>query len=424
MLPVVVNANLAQGAIAMGKQDVIVKRLDGVQNLGGITCLCSDKTGTLTIDRVELHSSVSPDGLPSTLPIDLAFLNSSLQTGTRSLLDAAITKERDTACIEAALKFGEVPFDSSRRLLSIYAAQDAEVEDAYIITKGAVEEVLERCTFYINPTSSVDALSPIETLPLNKAALKSFLATADKLNTDGLRLVAVAQRRVPEYRTATYYEFDRTEERDLVFVGFLAFLDPPKEDAADAIRELASLGIPVRRIPIDFVRTVLTRFHPQVKILTGDAPAIAVNVARDIGLLTTSSLADVITGAQLTSLSSGDRAELITAVTRAVIFAKLSPYQKLEVVQALREGGHTVGMMGDGVNDALALRGADVGISVDTGTEIAKNAADIILLEKSLATVVVGVKLGRKTLLNTVKYIKMAASSNVRLPPSLLSHTN
>lgn len=344
--------------------------------------LIRSSCSTLTVDAVEYHSSVSGKTEPSSLPFDLAFINSTLQTGTRSLLDKAVTtalpinsKIVDTSTL---IKLGEVPFDSFRRLLTIYVAEPGSME-AILITKGAVAEVLERCTSSATLDDNVcrsgvlPRLSNVTTL--DAATLAEIEQTADTLNEDGLRLIAVACRTVQHYR-AESFDIEKEDERDLTFVGFIAFLDPPKPDALAAVQKLKELRV-------------------DVKILTGDAPSIALKVARQIGLLPSTSInsstnPDVITGKQLTSLANGERQDFVAAVNRAVVFAKLSPYQKLEVIQALKEAGHSVGMLGDGVNDSLALRGADVGISVDTGSEIAKNAADIILLDKSLGTVLDG----------------------------------
>lgn len=379
-----------------------MKRLDAVQILGSMNCLCSDKTGTLTIDDVELYAACDGFGAPSQTPLALAYVNSHLQTGTRSLLDAAITSAQAAAEFAAhskpLVKLGEVPFDSARRLLSVCVSLPG-VPDALVITKGAVEEVLQLCTSYsfensASLSSAHDLFTPSSlSTPLDAAAREKILQTATDYNQDGLRLVAVARRIVAAHGSRAP-RFTKDDEHSLCFVGFLAFLDPPKLDAAEAIADLKTLGV-------------------AVKILTGDAPTIAVKVARDLRLLPLDSTStDVITGQQLAILSVGDRSQFCAAVKRITIFSKLSPFQKLEVVEALREQGLVVGMLGDGVNDALALRGADVGISVDTATAIAQDASDIILLEKNLGQIVEGIRLGRVTLINTVKYLKLASSSN------------
>lgn len=402
VLPLIIVANLSRGAIQLARRQVIVKRLDGVQVMGSMTCLCSDKTGTLTVDEVSLSLSVDAFGKKSVAPLSYAYLNAALQTGTRSLLDLAIVNARDATDnvdISAFKKLAEVPFDSARRLLSVSLSIEGK-NNSLMITKGAVEEVLRLCTHYSLGDDHGDNKIQLDAtafdcninsdLILDSTTLSRIRSTADDLNNQGLRLVAVARR----IETGAQSTYSSSDEHSMVFLGFLAFLDPPKEDAASAVADLISLGV-------------------KVKVLTGDASIIAVKVARDIGLLPSNSTSSsVLSGAQITILSAGERGDFIAAVKRAVIFAQLSPFQKLEVIEALRDGGDVVGMLGDGVNDALALRGADVGISVDTGSEVAKDSADIILLEKSLSTIVCGVRLGRVTLLNTVKYVQMASSSN------------
>ncbi|CCL99190.1 uncharacterized protein FIBRA_01205 [Fibroporia radiculosa] len=449
MLPMIVTSNLALSAIRVACQKVIVKRFDAIQNLGAVSILCSDKTGTLTVDLVRIATSTTGSGAPSSLPLKLGFINSLLQTGTRSPIDRAIVdhvKEAATSQVfddvlgDAYIKQGEIPFDSTRRLLSVLVTRVGILHgDGLLVTKGAVEEVLDRCVnVYIHPIPISDSynsektpepeheslrklkLDASTTVQLTMDERKRILDTAERLNEDGLRLVAVACRTalVKPFLTLT-----TSDETELTFIGLLGLLDPPKPDAADAIRELAKLNV-------------------QVRILTGDAPAVAAKVARDLGILSPpervasivedekhKSMGDVemsphveaaafdeksliVTGAQLAALAN-DKAAFEEVVERCRIFAKLSPYQKLQVVQTLRQGNNrAVAFLGDGVNDALAIRGADVGISVDSGTEIAKEAADVILLEKSLDVVAIGVIQGRLTMVNTIKYIKMTASSN------------
>ncbi|KAL4064158.1 hypothetical protein V8B97DRAFT_1876143 [Scleroderma yunnanense] len=423
MLPMIVASNLALSAVRIAKKKVIVKRFDAIQNLGAVKVLCSDKTGTLTIDLVRVSSSVTGMGGESELPVKLAFINSSLQTGSRSPIDRAIVDyvHNNEGFIEGDwhkewCKNGEVPFDSTRRLLSVLVSRPSMDGDGFLVTKGAVEEVLERCVSAyhyrddsISPPITDFKLDSSSWTTLSNDDRRDILGVAKRFNEEGLRLVAVACRTVT---IKAFMTLTTADEEDLVFIGFVSFLDPLKPDAAAAIKELSKLNV-------------------QVRILTGDAPAVAAKVAHDLGLMDTAnvsltrekgdeeasnsvSLDDlVITGSQLSELSK-DKDAYTDAVERAVIFAKLSPYQKLEVVKALRAGGggRAVAFLGDGVNDALAIRCADVGISVDSGTEIAKEAADVILLEKSLGVVALGVVQGRITLLNTMKYIKMACSSN------------
>jgi Mg2+-importing ATPase len=431
MLPMIVTSNLALSAVRIARQKVIVKRFDAIQNLGAVSVLCSDKTGTLTADLVRVAKSVNTKGELSDFPIKLSFINSLLQTGSRSPIDRAILdyigeNEKDSLTdvqLNGWSKLGEVPFDSTRRMLSVLARPPSGDEgEALFITKGAVEEVLERC---VSTLKHEDFSKPIGKIgfdlswstTLTEVDRLEILDSAKRLNEDGLRLIAIACRKTSVKLGTT---ISTEDEEDLVFVGFVALLDPLKPDAAEAIQKLGNL-------------------HVQVRILTGDAPAVAAKVARDLGLFNPLNLTKVtdsrspkdeeavsdmssertnessliVTGPQLAELAR-DRELLNETIERAIIFAKLSPYQKLEVVKALRAGGggRAVAFLGDGVNDALAIRGADVGISVDSGTEIAKEAADVILLEKSLGVVARGVVEGRITLLNTVKYIKMACSSN------------
>ncbi|KAF8524234.1 Mg-transporting ATPase [Gautieria morchelliformis] len=425
MLPMIVASNLALSAVRVARKKVIVKRFDAIQTLGAVNILCSDKTGTLTIDLVQVSFSATGWGDQSDLPLKLAYLNAALQTGTRSPIDGAIVDKFAKSAegggmgdpkLEEWTKLAEVPFDSTRRLLSVLVSrsQVGMDEKGLMITKGAVDDVLDRCArVYDHPSSqssspvTLDKFKPSEASPLTVDARSRILETAERLNREGLRLVAVACKSSVAMPLMTLTTADET---DLVFIGFLGFLDPLKPDAADAIEKLAKLGV-------------------QVRILTGDAPAVAAKVGRDLGLLpSNSSSLDhltlhmepgleekdlVITGPQLAALSN-DQVAFKAALERCIIFAKLSPHQKLQVVEGLRKGGggRAVAFLGDGVNDALAIRAADVGISVDSGTEIAKEAADVILLEKSLDVIVHGVVQGRMTFVNTIKYIKMATSSN------------
>jgi Mg2+-importing ATPase len=370
------------------------------------------------MDKVQLSVSMTGDGSLSDLPLQLAYVNSALQTGTRSLLDGAVVDyarsmaKSDDAAANGYLnldnwnKIAEVPFDSARRLLSVLVSRPGLDEKGLFITKGAVEEVLDRCIQVYQHSSSPstldtpDQFKPNDSPHLTVDIKRMILQSAEKANEDGLRLVAVACRSTVALPSMT---LSAQDERDLVFIGFLGFLDPVKPDAALAVETLASLGV-------------------QVRILTGDAPAVAAKVARTLGILpalpesppasldhitlpieTGYNIRDsMITGAQLTALS-GDKHAYSEAIERCLIFAKLSPHQKLEVVEALRrgpiggDGGRAVAFLGDGVNDALAIRAADVGISVDSGTEIAKEAADVILLEKSLGVISHGVLQGRTT---------------------------
>jgi Mg2+-importing ATPase len=377
MLPMIVTANLARGAVALSRRKVIVKRLPAIQNLGSMDVLCTDKTGTLTQDKVVLIRHLDPAGGESGRVLEYAVLNSHFQTGLKSLLDHAVLAAESQPHLQELLgryaKLDEVPFDFQRRRMSVVTEEPAS-GDHLLICKGAVEEVLSAC-------SAVRLAGGDE--PLADAHRAGARARADDLNADGLRVIAVAVKRV-EDPTGRHYGI--ADERELTLVGFIAFLDPPKESAAPALAALAGMGV-------------------AVKILTGDSERVARKVCRDVGLPDPPTLL----GPKVDVLSN---AELEVEAERAVLFARLSPPQKARLVAALKRRGHTVGFLGDGINDAAALREADVGVSVDTAADVAREAADVILLEKSLLVLGEGVTLGRQTFANTVKYLKMVASSN------------
>jgi P-type Mg2+ transporter len=380
MLPMILNANLCRGALKLAKLKVVVKKLDAVQSLGAMDILCSDKTGTLTKDDITLHGAVDSNNRPSDQVFQYAYLNATNQEGLRNSIDAAIVQHGHTLygdeiekLSQMYVKIGEIAFDFERRLLSVIVRDSSS--NAIMITKGAVEEVLRKCTHL-----SRDGITP-----MTKAEEVKLMELCTLFNEQGSRVMGVASRKVNE----TDIE-DLKRESGLTFGGFLTFLDPPKEDASQAIQDLQKARV-------------------GVKVLTGDSAAAARTAAIKIGLLTSDDSEKVISGTELALLSD---TALEEAAERCVVFAKLKPLQKLEVVSALRRKGHAVGFLGDGINDAPALRTADVGISVDTGTTIVKHAADIILLQKSLSHVVNGVQYGRITHANTMKYIKMVASSN------------
>ncbi len=374
MLPMIVNANLARGALALARQKTIVKRLHAIQGFGAMDVLCTDKTGTLTQDKVVLIRHVDLHGADSQRVLEHAYLNSLFQTGLRNLLDRAVMDRAETLGLRDAAKLwrkeDELPFDFVRRRMSV-VLQKAK-DDPVLYCKGAVEEMLEICT---------QTEEGGRVLPLAETARTQLKALRDQLNEDGLRVIAVGYKKLRP-RTAVTVR----DECELVFSGFIAFLDPPKETTAEALRRLAGLGV-------------------TVKILTGDNAVVARKICRTVGL----EVAHVATGNEVEPL---DDAALADLAERTTVFAKLSPLQKARVVRALKSRGHTVGFMGDGINDATALREADVGISVDTAVDVAKEAADIILLEKSLLVLERGVVEGRRTFGNVIKYIKMTASSN------------
>ena len=375
MLPMIVNANLARGAVAMSRKKVIVKRLSAIQNFGAMDVLCTDKTGTLTRDEVMLIEHLDMHGQTSERVLLHAYLNSLFQTGLKNLIDRAIIERANERGLEDSAqsfwKIDEIPFDFNRRRMSVVLQQSSEVR--LLICKGAIEEMLAIC-------SQVE--DGERTVPLTDESRKKLTALRDELNADGLRVVAVGFKAI----TPGTQSFGVQDEHDLIFSGYVAFLDPPKETAAEALRLLAEHGI-------------------AVKILTGDNLTVARKVCRDVGL----SVERAVVGTEIEGLSDEALADLAESTT---IFAKLSPVQKARVVRVLKSRGHTVGFMGDGINDATALREADVGISVESGVDLAKESADIILLEKSLLVLERGVVEGRRTFGNIIKYIKMTASSN------------
>ncbi|WP_374587406.1 magnesium-translocating P-type ATPase [Ideonella dechloratans] len=376
MLPMIVTSTLAKGAVAMARRQVIVKRLDAIQNLGAMDVLCTDKTGTLTQDHIALSHATDAWGRPDEGALRWAWLNSQHQTGLKNPMDRALLARGDLAGPCAGwTKLDEVPFDFQRRRMSV-VLQPPDGGVARLVCKGAVEEVLACCT----QVSQADAVQP-----LTPERLQAIRAAAAQLSAEGLRVVAVAWREMPAPATepAAWHVAD---EAALTLAGFVAFLDPPKDSTAPALQALAGHGV-------------------TVKVLTGDGDAVTRQVCQQVGL----TVSGVLLGPQVAAL---DDAALQAAVREANVFAKLAPQDKERIVRALRAQGHVVGFMGDGINDAPALHAADVGISVDSGVDIAKEVADIILLEKSLLVLDAGVVEGRKTFANMLKYIKMAASSN------------
>jgi len=372
MLPLIVTANLSKGALAMSRRKVVVKRLNAIQNFGAMDVLCTDKTGTLTLDRIVLERHLDLDGEESDEALEYGYLNSRFQTGLKNLMDKAVLEHRD---LESAARryrvIDEIPFDFQRRRMSVVVA-DGDGEHV-LICKGAVEEMLSICAF---------AKTGDITEPLTDERRREIKAMTHRLNEDGLRVLVVAVRREPAHARP----YGVADESGLVAVGCLAFLDPPKDSAATAIRALNQHGV-------------------EVKVITGDNEAVTRKICREVGLDVTHS----VEGREIEVL---DDAALDTLVARVTVFAKMSPLQKARVVRSLQRLGHTVGFLGDGINDAPALHDADVGISVDTATDIAKESADIILLEKNLMVLEEGVLEGRVTFGNIMKYIKMTASSN------------
>lgn len=378
MLPMIVSSNLAKGAVALSRRKVVVKRLNAIQNFGAMDVLCTDKTGTLTQDRIilEHHADIRGDRDDNVLA--LAWLNSFHQSGVKNLMDRAVLHFADGTpeallAASAYRKVDELPFDFERRRLSV-VVQDVE-RNHLLVCKGAVEEMLAVSTQVWDGTAS---------RPLDEADREALAETARDYNREGFRVLLVATREIP--RTERTHRYRIEDEKDLVVHGFLTFLDPPKDTAAPAITALAEHGV-------------------TVKVLTGDNEVVSAKICREVGL----DPGQPILGAEIDAL---DDDELRRVVDETTVFAKLTPLQKSRVLRALQASGHTVGFLGDGINDAPALRDADVGISVDTGTDIAKESADIILLEKSLMVLEEGVVKGRETFGNIIKYLNMTASSN------------
>ncbi len=375
MLPMVVTANLAKGAVAMAKQKVIVKRLNAIQNFGAMDVLCTDKTGTLTQDKIILEQHLDVHFLEDVQVLRYAYLNSFYQTGLKNLLDRAVLDHVELVhqlhIPDAYQKVDEIPFDFVRRRMSVIV-EDFRKEHL-LICKGAVEEMLPICA-----TAEDEGKHITLTDDLRRHA--AFLR--DELNADGLRVIAVAYKKLP----ASSRSYAVADERDLVLAGFIAFLDPPKETAAAALAALKEHGV-------------------AVKILTGDNEVVTRKICKEVGL----AVEKVVLGKDVETASD---AQLAFLAEETVVFAKLAPLQKARIVKALRSNGHTVGYLGDGINDAAALRDADVGISVDAATDIARESADIIMLEKSLLVLEEAVLKGREVYGNIIKYIKMTASSN------------
>jgi Mg2+-importing ATPase len=375
MLPMIVTANLARGAIAMSDKKVIVKNIDAIQNFGAMDILCTDKTGTLTQDKIVLEMHLDIYGEENEEVLEFAFLNSFYQTGLKNLLDVAILDHvelHESLKVEHKFRMiDEVPFDFVRRRMSVVVEEENHHHE--LICKGAVEEILQVCT-------KVKANGQV--FPIDAAIKEQVARLNQELNEDGLRVIAVAYKELPLDQRI----YSVADENNLILMGLIAFLDPPKDSAARAIAALNNGGV-------------------QVKVLTGDNAIIANKTCKDVGL----SVQNTLLGDEIEALSDE---ELAGRAETTTIFAKLSPLQKSRIIHVLRGKGHIVGFMGDGINDAAALREADVGISVDTAVDIAKESADIILLEKSLLVLEEGIVEGRKTFGNIVKYIKMGTSSN------------
>lgn len=375
MLPVITNSTLAVGAQNMAKQKVIVRSTSAIQSFGEMDVLCTDKTGTLTEDKIIVERYMNLNGDDDRRVLRHAYLNSYFQTGMKNLIDFAIINRAEGYKFDSILNnyevVDEVPFDFNRRRMSVVL--EDKTGKYQLITKGAVEEMLSISSF-------IELHGKV--YPLDDEKLAIAKETYETYNHQGLRMIAVAQKNnIPDSN-----HFSIADESDMVLIGFMGFLDPPKKSATPAIKALEEHK----------VRTV---------VLTGDSEGVAINVCDEVGIAT-----DVVyTGGDVEAMTD---LELSKAVEECNLFAKLSPQQKTRVISVLQSKGHTVGFLGDGINDAPALRQADVGISVDTAVDIAKETADIVLLEKDLMVLERGVLEGRKTFGNIMKYIKMATSGN------------
>ncbi|WP_086349856.1 magnesium-translocating P-type ATPase [Candidatus Enterococcus clewellii] len=374
MLPMIVTTNLVKGATTMAKKGTVIKNLNSIQNFGAIDILCTDKTGTLTQDKIILEYHMNCDGQEDERVLRHAYLNSYYQTGLKNLLDVAIidasNDELDTASIHYQ-KVDEIPFDFERRRMSVV------VEDptgkTQMITKGAVEEMLA-ISSYVDFEGTV--------VELTEEVKQGILEKVEELNSDGLRVIGVAQKTNP----SVVGEFSVKDEQEMVLIGYLAFLDPPKETTKQALKALHSHGV-------------------GVKVLTGDNALVTESVCKQVGL----GAEELISGQQIAKL---DDDELSKVIEQHNVFVKLNPQQKARITKLLRANGHTVGFLGDGINDAPAMKASDVGISVDTAVDIAKESADVILLDKDLMILEQGILSGRETFGNIMKYIKATASSN------------
>ena len=378
MLPMVVTANLAKGAVMMARRKSIVKKLNAIQNFGAMDILCTDKTGTLTQNKVILERHLDVHGNEDSQVLELAWLNSFHQTGLKNLLDVAVleyaVQYELVGKLEHYRKVDEIPFDFMRRRMSVIVRNGG---NNLLVCKGAIEEVLSLCV-----SADDNGAAPGGVVPLTDQMRQKVREITRDLNEDGLRAVAVAYKELPPQERA----YTVSDESDLVLAGYVAFLDPPKETAREAISALKDYGV-------------------AVKVITGDNDVVTRKICKEVGLIVDGAMM----GKDVSCLSDPELAE---AAERTTIFTKMAPLDKSRVIRALQSKGHTVGYLGDGINDAAALKDADVGISVDTAVDIAKESADIILLEKSLLVLEEAVIEGRKTFANIIKYIKMTASSN------------
>lgn len=375
MLPMIVTSNLSRGALALSRKKVIVKRLSAIQNLGAMDVLCTDKTGTLTQNRVILYKHLDLQGKEDVNVLRYAYLNSYFESGLKNLLDDAIlehAEQDDSLQVEQDYyKVDEIPFDFERRKLSVIMEQN---QRRFLVCKGAVDEVLAVCTQAIVDSKNGSPMTP--------TIRERVRQDTQKLNEDGFRVIAIAYKDCDNHQD----HYTVADEQNLILTGYIAFLDPPKETAATAVRELSHLGI-------------------ELKILTGDNERVTRKICNTVNL----PIKGILLGHEVESLSE---AELASKAEQATIFAQLNPGQKERVIQALQHSNHVVGCLGDGINDSPALKAADVGLSVDNAVDIAKESADMILLEQNLLFLRDGVLEGRKVFGNILKYIRMTTSSN------------
>ncbi|HNY16751.1 MAG TPA: magnesium-translocating P-type ATPase, partial [Treponemataceae bacterium] len=369
MLPMIVTVNLGKGALVMAKKKVIVKRLPAIQNLGAINILCTDKTGTLTQDRVVLEHHVDIIGNASDEVLNYAYLNSFFQTGLRNLMDRAVIEYADLDAGECR-PIDELPFDFQRRRMSVVVNYEG---DNVLICKGAVEEIYSCCTQY-----QIEE----DIYPLIDMIRSDLFEEVEKLNREGFRVLGIAYREFPEYKK----NFTVEDESQLILLGYIAFMDPPKDSATEAIKLFNEAGV-------------------SVKVLTGDNGLVTKKVCRDVGIES----GRIVSGQELATCKPDEFACLVRENS---VFVKLTPAQKEQIVKELRAQGNVVGYLGDGINDTTALKAADVGISVDSAVDVAKESADIVLLEKSLLVLEEGIMEGRRIFSNIVKYIRMGSSSN------------
>jgi len=374
MLPVIVSANLARGALRLSKKKVIVKNLSSIQNFGAMDILCTDKTGTLTEDKIELVRYLDPDGKKSHRVLELAFLNSSFQTGLKNNIDKTIIEKAQSGKItkQDYHKVDEIPFDFARRRMSVVISKNDQ--DDILICKGAVEEILKIC-------HSVEIEDKV--VPLDQEVKAKILQLSQDLNSQGLRVIAVGYRNFKADKKQVYKIKD---ESNLTLMGYIGFFDVPKKSAITAIQALKTHGV-------------------EVKILTGDNEIVTRAICNKVGL-------DPKTPLLGTEIDAISDQELSIRADETTIFAKMNPLQKARIIDILKLKNHTVGFLGDGINDAVALHHADVSISVNSASDIAKEASDIILLEKDLNVLEQGVTGGRITFGNILKYIKITIASN------------